>query len=215
MIWLQVVQILTETDWFKIFQLLANIAIVGTFIIYWRQLLAMQGQLKTMQDASQSQNNLMQNQLKTMQEASQSQNNLFQDQLKTMQEASQSQNILNVIDFLEQPIAQKARRTLINFAKDLKVVEDMKNPEVVSAANLACGYYDIVGILAKLKIVPLELFVVNWGVSIKKCYEAAKPLIEYYRNPDNEDYRGKNLWNNFEWLYQEVEKSPYGIKNTD
>jgi hypothetical protein len=42
--------------WFLILQAIANFAIVATFVVYWRQLVAMRGQLAAAQSASRNQN---------------------------------------------------------------------------------------------------------------------------------------------------------------
>ncbi len=187
---------------------LADLAIVGTFIVYLLILRSMNNQLRTMQDASVKQANLMQDQLRTMQDASVKQANLMQDQLGTMQKASEAQNILTVINLIQEENVRDARDLLIRKSNDLKRVVDMRDSEVEKAANIACGRYDIVGILAEREIVPLDLFIKYWGNSIKNCYEAAKPLIEDYRNPESTYYRDKEIWKCFEWLYQKVEENP-------
>ena len=42
--------------WFLILQAIANFAIVATFVVYWRQLVAMRGQLAAAQNTSRNQN---------------------------------------------------------------------------------------------------------------------------------------------------------------
>jgi hypothetical protein len=144
--------------------IISTLAIVGTFLVYWRQLLAMRGQL----------------------EASRT--------------ASESQNILHVINFIQQPHVRNARQILIGLKnKPLANWTD----EDRAAADIACGSYDIVGILAKLKVVPVNILVETWGDSIRKCHIAALPLIEEYQKPEN---RGTTFWDDFDWLDKEVNK---------
>jgi hypothetical protein len=166
MIWLQIIKFINDMDWLKVIGIITNLAIVGTFFFYRRQLSAMQGQLET------------------------------------ARLASQSQNILTVINFLQQSQVHDARRTLIGLTS---IPFEQWTLEERTAVDKACGSYDVAGILVKQGIVPKEIIIDNWGDSIKKCHNAAEPLIAEYRKPDQ---RGPNFWDDFEWLYHEVEKSP-------
>ena len=153
MIWSQIVQLPSEIDLLKIIGIIANFAIIATFFIYWRQLLAMQGQLKIMQDSN-------------------------HEQIKTMQDASQSQNILTFINYLQQQDIRDARGTLRRLKN--KPYKEWSSEELKDAGIVATSY-DLAGIFARQEIVPLDLIVDNWGDSIKECYIAAKPMIAEYR----------------------------------
>jgi hypothetical protein len=121
-------------------------------------------------------------------------------QLEASRVASESQNILHVINFIQQPHVREARQILIGLKN--KPLASWTSEER-TAADIACGSYDIVGILARRRVVPLNILVENWGDSIKKCHVAALPLIEEYQKPEN---RGTAFWNNFDLLNKEVDK---------
>lgn len=127
---------------------------------------------------------------------------VYYRQLKTMQHqldaarsAAQGQNLLSVLQYIQQERLGAARRTLVSLSE--KPVSDWVADER-TAANLACGAYDIAANLARRNIIPLEPLVAVWGYSIERCYAVAEPLIKEYRAPTGG--RSDDYWDDFEWL---------------
>lgn len=80
-------------------------------------------------------------------------------QLKASRAASESQNILHVINFIQQPPVRDARRGLLRVEKN-KPFGDWTEEER-GFASIACGSYDIVGFLAKRKVVPVDVLAIS------------------------------------------------------
>ena len=57
-----------------------------------------------------------------------------------------------------------------------------------------------------MSLVPSDIFIENWGPSIKKCYEILREHIVEMQKPDNS---GPRYWDDFEKLYKEVVKNGY------
>ncbi|MFD9549326.1 hypothetical protein ACFWBG_18180 [Nocardia salmonicida] len=48
-------------------------------------------------------------------------------------------------------------------------------------AERVCASYDSVGIMCRMRLIPLEVVVDPWGDSIRKCWNVLRPLVESYR----------------------------------
>jgi hypothetical protein len=121
-------------------------------------------------------------------------------QLQSARDASSAQNILALTNFLQAPEVRAAREVVrVNLAQ--KHFQDWNDDERREAARV-CSTYDVAAIIIRLGLVPREPFVENWGPSIRHCFEVTRPFIEEMQRPENS---GPTYWDDFGWLYQEVE----------
>jgi hypothetical protein len=149
--------------WLIVLQVISNLAIVATFIIYWMQLRAMR------------------------------------EQLSIAQRASRTQNLFTVIEYLQRPQFTEARRMLLS----LKGKPYQKwNEEEKLAALRACSGYDAVAILIRDDQEATDVVAMNWGFSIKNCFDIASPLFSEVRHS-----RGGNTWSGFESLAEAVPRN--------
>jgi hypothetical protein len=124
-------------------------------------------------------------------------------QLKAMRSSSTAQNILAVINYLQDPDVRKARGI---------VQTDFKNKPLASwteeerrAASLVQATYDVAGILIGHGLVPIDLFLRNWGGSIVRCFTVLAPYIEELRNQARLTPYGEN----FKRLRDEAERKGF------
>jgi len=122
-------------------------------------------------------------------------------QLQAARDASSAQNILALTNFLQAPEVRAARE-IVRVRLSKKPFADWTEEERREAARV-CSTYDVAAIIVRMRLVPPEPFVENWGPSIRHCYEVCKPLIEEMQKPENS---GPTYWDDFGWLYAEVLK---------
>ena len=120
-------------------------------------------------------------------------------QLETSKEAATASNILGVVNFLQDEQVRKAREVVRKRLRS-KTYNDWDEEEKREAARV-CSTYDVAAILIRSKLVPMKLFVENWGPSIEDCYDILKPYIEEMQRPE---HSGPAYLDDFGWLYNEV-----------
>lgn len=123
-------------------------------------------------------------------------------QLKAMQKAAIGQNILSLVNFLQMPHVREARTTVLTQLKAKEYAawtEDEKRQ-----ASLVCSTYDVASILIfQQRLMPSDVFISNWGPSIKRCYEICQHHIAEMQKAENS---GPHYWNDVKILYDEVIK---------
>ncbi len=118
-------------------------------------------------------------------------------------EISKSRKVVAFIElykFLQNEDLRSARRTLIKLYRKGIKFKDWSDDEVREAEKV-CQSYDLAGIMLKYKLIDKSVVVNERRDSIIKCWEAAKPMIELYRQE-----RGEDFWDGFELLYREAKK---------
>jgi hypothetical protein len=125
-------------------------------------------------------------------------------QLHAARDAASAQNILALTNFLQAPEVRAAREVVRSRLPN-KMFANWTEDERREAARV-CSTYDVAAIIVRLKLVPPEPFVENWGPSIRHCYEVTEPLIEEMQKPENS---GPTYWDDFGWLYEKVGKLPH------
>lgn len=119
-------------------------------------------------------------------------------QVKQMKLATIAQAFSTILLIIQAPDRKEARKTLTNIeTNDLNKWTTKERDD----AEFACSTYDAVGILLQKKVIEHEMVTKEWQYSIISCWDKAKPLIDELR-----DKRGKDYWNDFEWLYNEAKK---------
>ena len=121
-------------------------------------------------------------------------------QLCEMRKARQLDAFINLIQFLQREDIREARRVLI---EDLSKKKDFGSwsKDEIRQAEKACHTYDSAGIMDAKEFIGKHFIAKENHNSIAQCWEAAKPMIEKYRNK-----RGKDFWANFEELYKIARK---------
>ncbi len=117
-------------------------------------------------------------------------------QLVAMQGSSQGQSTLALVDFLQSSEVRTARHIVRDKLSRIPLSE--WNEEDRRCAALVCANYDVVAVLLRANLAPVELFVDNWATSINHCHEVLAPFIEDLRSESGD----KLYWNNFDWLRQ-------------
>ncbi|MBE0539537.1 MAG: hypothetical protein IH620_07480 [Ignavibacterium sp.] len=125
-------------------------------------------------------------------------------QLKTMRKGTLGQNSISLINYLQDEKTREARRIVMTLKdKDYS----LWTVDELYAASMVCSNYEVLSILIyQMSLVPSDIFIENWGPSIKICYEILKEHIEEMQKPENS---GPRYWDNFEKLYKEVVKNGY------
>ncbi len=127
--------------------------------------------------------------------------NTMKEQHNTARQASVAQNLLTIASFLQSSEFEKACTDISvnSFTHDF----NSRGTEALKATNKICSTYDIVSIMVKSGMFPLETIVGIQGPSIRRCYEALKDKIPEMKRLKN---FGASDWKYFEWLYNEVIK---------
>lgn len=114
-----------------------------------------------------------------------------------MRRGSTAQNIISVVQYIQDLDTRRARKhVIVNIGE--KSFQAWDEQDRNSAATV-CSSYDVVAILVKRELVPIDIIVENWGPSIKLCYPICRPYISEMRNS-----AGSQYWDDFEWLYNQV-----------
>ena len=120
-------------------------------------------------------------------------------QLKAIQRSSQLDAFTNLIQFLQREEIREARGILIDelSKKDYK---DWSKDEIKQAEK-ACHTYNTAGIIDAKNFIEKDFIAQKNRDSIIKCWEAAKPMIEKYR-----EERGGDFWYDSEGLYKKAKQ---------
>lgn len=124
-------------------------------------------------------------------------------QLAAMQEASRAQSALSLVNSL-QSAEVRAARQCVRETLSQKPLDQWSDQERRSASQVIANY-DVVAGLLKANLAPAELIVMNWGPSIKHCYEVLAPFVAEIRAKPGAD---ATYWSNFDWLYTQVARRP-------
>ncbi|MCA9909372.1 MAG: hypothetical protein KC519_12035 [Anaerolineae bacterium] len=115
-------------------------------------------------------------------------------QLGIANDANRGNALIGVMQTLQDKETRKARGILMSIQKPN--LADWSQEEI-EAAELACHGYDLVGIMAKNRLIRAAPIASEWRDSIIKCWKNAHPLTEYRRKNWQADY-----WDDFETLYK-------------
>jgi hypothetical protein len=118
------------------------------------------------------------------------------DQLLATQHSSRAQTALAIVNFLQSAEARASRECVRGRLSQKPLhhwsEEDRKH------ASLVCANYDVAAALLRADLAPHDLFVANWGPSIRHCYEVLTPYIGELRSKPG---ASAAYWSNFDWLY--------------
>jgi len=121
-------------------------------------------------------------------------------QLIAMKHGAKCQNTLSIIDFIRDPQVRKAREYVIQKLNTKPY--NVWTIDEKDTASIVCGNYDLLSILIlKRGFVENEIFIDNWGPSIKRCYRILKPHIE-----EMQKHNGPRYWNDFKQLFDKCEE---------
>ena len=120
-------------------------------------------------------------------------------QNRIAKQTGNSQNLLDVVSFLQAEDTRAARRHVLVKLKKKKRKDWVYND--YRLADRVCASYDILGRLVRNKYVGSEIFLDDWGNSIRRCYLVLAEHIKVRRKQ-----AGRRQWDDFEWLYKQVVK---------
>ncbi len=126
-------------------------------------------------------------------------------QLRGLTKATHAQSFLAAAERLQEEGLRKDRGRLFQLRDDEAPFEEWK-PADIETVQRVCHNYDVVGIMARKKMLPKEVIIDSWGNSLYESWAAAEPFVQNLRKT-----RGSNYWNDFGWLADEAAK--WAIKN--
>lgn len=156
----------TTPQWIDFIQLVANIAIVGTFFVYYFQLKAMQEQLRI---ATQGSNDQIR---------------AIQQQLQLARAANMAQNLIALNQVVTEPKFRAARRTLINLRGKPLSEWSTKERQI---AEKACGLWNFAAQLVLELGIP-EAVVRSMRYTVVECHSAANELLIELRSTRSTDH---------------------------
>ncbi len=168
----------TTPQWMQIIQLLASVAIVGTFFVYYALLKTTQEQLKVLAKSTNEQNQAM------------------QKQLEIARSANMAQNLIALNQVIVEPEFRAARKTLIGL--DQKPLSEWSESDR-HIAERACGLWNFAALLVlELGIPPAA--VRDMSYTVVTCHHAAAELLAEIRSTRSPDY-----WTHFTRLSNALE----------
>jgi hypothetical protein len=123
---------------------------------------------------------------------------VYWHQLKVMRQAAEGQSLLSLVQYLQAPHLREARRCVLAHLRGRQV--STWTDEERSAASAVASSYDIAAIIIKSGLVYAEIFLDNWGPSIVRCHEVVALHVRDLRKS-----MGDRYWNDFDWLYAQVQ----------
>lgn len=120
------------------------------------------------------------------------------EQVRIAREGVVAQNLFALVNYIQEPEAREARAWVLQRLADLPYQQ--WKTEDRDKASRVCSKYDMVGLLVRQHVVPLDPVLASWGPSIRKCHEALREFIAEMRVKN-----GPGYWSSFDWLYQQTE----------
>lgn len=120
-------------------------------------------------------------------------------QLSEIKKATYANAYNKALDILQSDDIRMARKYVLQKLQNKNITEwteeDIKNAEKV------CQSYDVVGIMIRNGMLPLEVIVDSWGSSLRLTWATLKPFVENHRS-----MRGATeFWDDFEYLASEAQ----------
>jgi Domain of unknown function (DUF4760) len=114
-------------------------------------------------------------------------------QLREVQRANRGQSYLTIVQYVQDESVRQARGVAFGLHS---VPPESWSEEQVHAAEKVCASYDVIGMLARRKLVDEEMIVDSWGDSLRRLWPILEPLISRYRRERN----APEFWDDFEYL---------------
>jgi len=115
-------------------------------------------------------------------------------QLREIQRATYAQSFFTASGRLQDEDLREERRriySLIDTPYEKWTKEDKLKGERV------CFNFDIVGLLIRKRMLPADMVVDNWNVSIRTFWPIIEPMVKEYRK----EREAPEFWHDFEYLY--------------
>lgn len=124
----------------------------------------------------------------------------LEDQIKESRSAIWAASFLEAVKWLQDEKIREARRKVFelgDFDKGLSdwSAEDRKQAEIV------CHSYDVVGMMVRWNMVPMEIIVDSWADSIRRLWPICEPLVLERRRKQ----KAPEFWDDFQWLAVQAE----------
>jgi hypothetical protein len=130
---------------------------------------------------------------------------VMRNQLAVMRSGANAQNFLSLVQYLQAPDRQEARRVVIQELLEEPFEQWKEDEKYCRTASVVCSTYDVVAIVIREDFVAAKPIIENWGPSIKRCYRACEELIQDRRSKNGSEY-----WDDFEWLYEQARNHSLG-----
>ncbi|MET8653914.1 DUF4760 domain-containing protein [Nocardia aurea] len=115
-------------------------------------------------------------------------------QVSEMRRATYATAFKAVHDLLQQEELRQDRRFVLTTLRP-RPVDTWTNDEIVRAERV-CASYDAVGIMCRMKFIPIDVVAVSWGDSLRTSWTILRPLVERYRA----ERGAPEFWNDFQRL---------------
>jgi len=116
-----------------------------------------------------------------------------------MSQATTAQTFDTIIRHLQNEEMRMVRKRVFSL-KNTEMQDWLHEDKM--AVERFCHTYDSVGIMIRNGLIPKNIFLDNWGDSIKRGKPIVMPLIKKYRK----DRNAVEIWDDYEWLAIEAEK---------
>ena len=122
-------------------------------------------------------------------------------QAKELKRSAYAEAFAAISKLLDNEKARMARCTLMTNSK--KDFNCWNQPEI-NDAEFVCSLYGSVGSMVRNKFISQKIIIDEWGYSIRRCYEHARPMIDEYRKLCGDNFREENYRTDFQWLYDKA-----------
>jgi hypothetical protein len=120
-------------------------------------------------------------------------------QVREMRQATHATAFESVLGLLQNEDVRAARKTVFGLVN--KPFESWIDSEK-EAAEKVCYGYDVVGVMIRNGIIPVEVVADSWGDSLRRSWRILSPMVASYRAARSSD----EYWDDYEWLSRQAEK---------
>ena len=120
-------------------------------------------------------------------------------QLREVKRANQGQSYLTIVQYVQNESVRQARSVAFGLHD---VLLENWSEEQVHAAEKVCITYDVIGMLARRKLINEKMIVDSWEDSLCRLWPILEPLIIKYRRERN----APKFWDDFEYLAERAMK---------
>lgn len=121
----------------------------------------------------------------------------MRDQLGIAREGVLAQNLFSLVDYLQDPEARDSRAWVLQQLEDKPFINWADRDR--DHASRVCSRYDMVGLLVRQGVVPVDPVLGSWGPSIRKCHQILQPFISAMQ-----DKHGAMYWDDFDWIFKKA-----------
>jgi len=124
---------------------------------------------------------------------------IYSYQYRVMTHQRRDHNLLFIIQLLQEDQERKARSWVMSRLRGKPLKE--WTSEDRRYASRVCSRYDLVGLLASRRALPVEVVLRGWAPSISRTFLATQEFRDAMKRRNGAEY-----WEHFDWLYKQTAK---------